>query len=160
MYNFLLICVLSLVFVACSQEDKDTSASQIQSTLDSQHTSNATQVSQEASDLPTQAVVETTDSHNVETPSVESSAEPKKSDAVALYAKCAACHGKDGRSVAPGSVGNVLIASLNKAQVVEALKGFRARTLSKGGNSVIMYMQAKNLSDEDIEALAEYINAF
>ena len=93
--------------------------------------------------------------------SKESQATPQKTpDPQVLYARCASCHGKDGKSVAPGSVGNVLIASLNKQQVREALKGFRARTLSKGGNSVIMYMQAKNLSDADIEALAEYIDAF
>lgn len=81
-------------------------------------------------------------------------------DPETLYMRCASCHGKDGKSVAPGSVGNVLIASLNREQVTESLKGFRARTLSKGGNSVIMYMQTKNLSDADIEALAVYIDAF
>lgn len=57
-------------------------------------------------------------------------------------------------------MGNVLIASLNKEQVIESLKGFRSQTLSKGGNSVIMYMQTKNLSDADIEALGAYIDAF
>ena len=77
-----------------------------------------------------------------------------------MFARCASCHGKDGKSVAPGSVGNVLIASLNKEQVIESLKGFRSQTLSKGGNSVIMYMQTKNLSDADIEALGAYIDAF
>lgn len=81
-------------------------------------------------------------------------------DPETLYVRCASCHGKDGKSVAPGSVGNVLIASLNKEQVIESLKGFRSQTLSKGGNSVIMYMQTKNLSDADIEALAAYIDAF
>ena len=81
-------------------------------------------------------------------------------DPETLYARCASCHGKDGKSVAPGSVGNVLIASLNKEQVIESLKGFRSRTLSRGGNSVIMYMQAKDLSDADIEALGAYIDAF
>lgn len=85
---------------------------------------------------------------------------PHQADAQVLYKKCVACHGKDGKTVAPGSVGNVLIASLNKDQVIETLKGFRAQTLSKGGNSVIMYMQTKNLTDEDIEALADYIDAF
>lgn len=77
-----------------------------------------------------------------------------------LYRKCASCHGKDGKSVAPGSVNGVLIASLNKEQVRELLKGFRARTLSRGGNSIIMYMQTQKLSDEDIESLANYIDAF
>ena len=82
------------------------------------------------------------------------------SDPEALYRKCASCHGKDGKSIAPGSAGNVQIASLNKAQVIELLQGFRAQKISRGGNSIIMYMQAKNLSDEDIEALATYIDAF
>lgn len=84
----------------------------------------------------------------------------KKPDAEVLYKKCVACHGKDGKTIAPGSVDGVMIASFNKAQVIASLKGFRARTLSRGGDSIVMYMQTQNLSDEDIEALAVYIDAF
>ncbi|TLD97700.1 c-type cytochrome [Helicobacter jaachi] len=124
------ICIVALCLVACSNEQ------------DTQKTS------------PKKVSIQNQDSQS--TQSASNSALP---DASVLYSKCASCHGKDGKSIAPGSVGNVLLASLNKQQVIESLKGFRARTLSRGGNSVIMYMQAKNLSDDDIEALAAYIDA-
>lgn len=137
MLRFIFFILCPIFFIACFDEQSEKSS--YQSTT-STSTSNI----------------------NIETSTKdESQTTPQKtSDPQALYARCASCHGKDGKSVAPGSVGNVLIASLNKQQVRESLKGFRARTLSKGGNSVIMYMQTKNLSDADIEALAEYIDAF
>lgn len=144
MNRFLLFCIFPLLFIACFDDNKQ----------DSKHTPTS-QVKQQSNISPNKNTLtkENTDfSTNTKNTSLP--------DAEVLYGKCAACHGKDGKSVAPGSVGNVLIASLNKAQVRESLKGFRERTLSKGGNSVIMYMQTKNLSDEDIEALANYIDAF
>lgn len=137
MLRFILLClfIFSLSFVACSNnEDKPSS-----------QTLNATTSLQDSSST---AYSTSQDSQQYST------------DIETLYMRCASCHGKDGKSVAPGSVGNVLIASLNKEQVRESLKGFRSKTLSKGGNSVIMYMQTKHLSDADIEALAAYIDAF
>lgn len=76
-----------------------------------------------------------------------------------LYAKCAACHGQKGDSVAPGSVGGVLISALSKDEIVKSLKGYRERTLSKGGTAAIMYLQTSKLSDSDIEALGGYISS-
>ncbi|RDU65670.1 hypothetical protein CQA44_00225 [Helicobacter sp. MIT 14-3879] len=75
-----------------------------------------------------------------------------------LYKKCIACHGENGDKVAPGSVGNVLIANLSRDSIIESMKGYRAKTLSKGGTSAIMYLQANGLSDKDIEVLGEYIS--
>lgn len=77
-----------------------------------------------------------------------------------LYKKCIACHGEKGDKVAPGSVGSVLIADLSKETLIADLKGYRAKTLSKGGTAAIMYLQANGLSDADIEALGEYIASF
>ncbi|WP_295699186.1 c-type cytochrome [uncultured Helicobacter sp.] len=142
-----ILFVLCIIFVACSSDNKveqaadETSGNKVED-----------RVEDSQKDMP--------EADKSQAPQQTLPAAQNKPDAAVLYAKCAACHGKDGKSVAPGSVGNVLIASLNKAQVVESLKGFRERTLSKGGNSIIMYMQAKNLSDEDIDALATYIDAF
>lgn len=77
-----------------------------------------------------------------------------------LYKKCIACHGARGDKVAPGSAGNIVIADLNKQILIEDMKGYRAKTLSKGGTAAIMYLQANGLSDEDIEILGEYISNF
>lgn len=135
MLRFVVFCLFLFSFSACF-DDKDDSSSQL-------------------SKVP----ISTQDS-NVTSDSAYQDSKKSLVDPEILYVRCASCHGKDGKSVAPGSVGNVLIASLNKEQVIESLKGFRSQTLSKGGNSVIMYMQTKNLSDADIEALGAYIDAF
>ena len=77
-----------------------------------------------------------------------------------LYKKCIACHGARGDKVAPGSAGNITIADLSKSILIEDMKGYRAKTLNKGGTAAIMYLQANGLSDEDIEILGEYISTF
>lgn len=77
-----------------------------------------------------------------------------------LYKKCIACHGARGDKVAPGSAGNITIADLSKSILIADMKGYRAKTLSKGGTAAIMYLQANGLSDEDIEILSEYISNF
>ena len=77
-----------------------------------------------------------------------------------LYKKCIACHGTRGDKVAPGSAGNITIADLSKSILIEDMKGYRAKTLNKGGTAAIMYLQANGLSDEDIEILGEYISNF
>ena len=77
-----------------------------------------------------------------------------------LYKKCIACHGARGDKVAPGSAGSILIADLSKQILIDDMKGYRAKTLSRGGTSAIMYLQANGLSDDDIEILAVYISNF
>ncbi len=155
MYKTLLFCVVFVLFCACSNEKNQES----KETRDFQSSSQASLDSEQPS-LDDDTRVEVTIPQDLQSAETSTESSTGEEDAATLYARCAACHGKDGKSVAPGSVGGVLIASMNKTQVVESLKGFRSRTLSRGGNSVIMYMQAKNLSDADIEALAEYIDAF
>ncbi|RAX54110.1 hypothetical protein CCY99_04885 [Helicobacter sp. 16-1353] len=80
------------------------------------------------------------------------------SNASDLYKKCIACHGVKGDKIAPGSVGDVLIYDLSKNEIIESLKGYKARTLDKGGTAAIMYLQTANLSNDDMEALGEYIS--
>ena len=79
-------------------------------------------------------------------------------EAPAVFKKCIACHGADAKKVAPGSKGGVTIAGMAKDELVKELKGYRAKTADNGGAKAIMYGQAANLSDADIEALAEYIS--
>ena len=79
-------------------------------------------------------------------------------EAPAVFKKCIACHGADAKKVAPGSKGGVTIAGMAKDELVKELKGYRAKTAENGGAKAIMYGQAANLSDADIEALADYIS--
>lgn len=75
--------------------------------------------------------------------------------APAVYSACAACHGEDGKSIAPGSPTRAKIAEFSKQRIIDDLKKYRST--NAGGTASIMYAQSKNLSDEDIEAIANWL---
>ncbi|MBZ7986622.1 c-type cytochrome [Campylobacter canadensis] len=75
-------------------------------------------------------------------------------DGATLFKKCIACHGKDASKVPPG--GEVASVTLSEQEIVEALKGYRAKTFG-GKAKKTMEIQAAKLSDDDINALAAYI---
>ncbi|PAF49880.1 cytochrome C [Helicobacter sp. 12S02232-10] len=79
-------------------------------------------------------------------------------EAPAAFKKCVACHGANGQKVAPGAKGGITIAGLPKNKLLADLKGYKAGTADNGGAKAIMYAQMKNVSDSDIEALADYIS--
>jgi cytochrome c len=78
-------------------------------------------------------------------------------DAKALYAKCQGCHGADGSKVALG-VGKPL-KGLPAAEVAQALEGYKAKTFG-GAKKAIMEAQSAQMSEEDIQALAQLISQF
>ncbi len=45
-----------------------------------------------------------------------------------------------------------------KDDLLKKLKGYKAKTEDNGGAKAIMYGQMANVSDADIEALADYIS--
>ena len=77
-------------------------------------------------------------------------------DGAALYAKCAGCHGQDGKTKALGK--SAPIAGLPADQIVKDLQGYKAGTLNKNGMGGVMKGQAAALSDDDMKALADYIS--
>lgn len=79
-------------------------------------------------------------------------------EAPAVFKKCIACHGADAKKVAPGSKGGITIAGMAKEELLKQLKGYKAKTADNGGAKAVMYAQMANVSDEDIEALANYIS--
>ena len=73
----------------------------------------------------------------------------------ALYLKsCKGCHGADGAKVAMGMTRAVSDLSYEEAR--DALLGYKAGTFG-GAKKVIMERSVKNLSDEDMDALAHHI---
>lgn len=77
-------------------------------------------------------------------------------DGAALYKKCAGCHGAKGEKKALGK--SAPITGWDKAKVVEALKGYKAGSRNIYGMGGLMKGQVASYSDEDIEAVAEYIS--
>ena len=76
-------------------------------------------------------------------------------DGAALYAKCAGCHGANGKTKALGK--SAPIAGMAAADVVKDLEGYKAGTLNKHGMGGVMKGQA-NMSADDMKALGEYIS--
>jgi len=80
---------------------------------------------------------------------------PSKNGA-ALYAKCAGCHGADGKTKALGK--SPEIAGQDAAQLRKFLAGYKAGTRNAYGMGGVMAGQAKGLNDSEIAALADYIS--
>lgn len=66
-------------------------------------------------------------------------------------ASCTGCHGTNGRSES----GMPLLAGLDKAYIVNAMKEFKTGTRT----ATVMHQHAKGYSDEQIERIAEFFAA-
>jgi cytochrome c553 len=76
-------------------------------------------------------------------------------DADLLYNKCSGCHGGMGEYAALGK--SAVIKNWSVKQIEHALKGYRDGTYGRTMKTM-MQTQVKNLSDEEIHALAKYIS--
>lgn len=147
-----LLIAIATAFVACGDSDSKSVESS------AQHNADSTKIAESNIEKTAPNVADsTTSTQNVDSTKVAESSAKTPQD---LYKKCIACHGARGDKVAPGSAGNITIADLSKSILIEDMKGYRAKTLNKGGTAAIMYLQANGLSDEDIEILGEYISTF
>ena len=90
------------------------------------------------------------------------SAKPSESSAAsavnaqALFAKCAGCHGTDGKSKALGK--SPAIAGEDAAELKSKIEGYKAGTRNAYGMGAVMHGQVSGLNDDQIAALAEYIS--
>jgi len=73
----------------------------------------------------------------------------------AAYAKCAGCHGKDGKMKALGK--SEVIAGQSKEDLINKIKEYKAGTRNVAGMGALMKGQVNSLSDADIEAIATYL---
>ena len=76
-------------------------------------------------------------------------------DGKAIFAKCAGCHGQDGKKKALNK--SAVIAGVDAATTLKKLKGYKAGTLNQHGMGSLMKGQVSSLSDEDMKAVADYI---
>jgi len=73
----------------------------------------------------------------------------------ALFAKCAGCHGADGKTAALGK--SAVIAGQSAADLETKIAGYKAGTLNVAGMGALMKGQVASMSDDDIKAVAAYI---
>jgi cytochrome c553 len=76
------------------------------------------------------------------------------SNAAALYAPCAGCHGKDGSMKALNA--SKIIKDMTKEDFVASLKGYKDGTYG-GAMKGVMTGQVAKLSEDDMKALADLI---
>ena len=76
-------------------------------------------------------------------------------DSAETYKKCAGCHGKHGEKKALGK--SEVINTMDRDSLVEAMKGYKDGTLNKYGMGMLMRGQVADMSDDDIEKMADYI---
>jgi cytochrome c553 len=74
----------------------------------------------------------------------------------AAYAKCAACHGADGKTKALGK--SPVIAGQTKEELVTKINGYKAGTINVAGMGNLMKGQVATMDDASIEAVATYIS--
>ena len=72
------------------------------------------------------------------------------------YAKCAGCHGVDGKTKALGK--SPEIAGQSKEELVTNLNGYKAGTRNEAGMGNLMKGQVAAMDDATIEAVATYIS--
>ena len=74
----------------------------------------------------------------------------------AAYAKCAGCHGVDGKTKALGK--SVEIAGQSKEELITKLNGYKAGTINVSGMGNLMKGQVASMDDASIAAVATYIS--
>ncbi|HIQ28147.1 MAG TPA: c-type cytochrome [Sulfurovum sp.] len=74
----------------------------------------------------------------------------------AVYAKCAGCHGVDGKTKALGKSG--IVAGQSSTDLATALVEYKAGTRNVAGMGMLMKGQVASLSDAEIEAVATYMS--
>jgi len=90
------------------------------------------------------------------TESVTAAVTPENAAGKAAYAKCAGCHGADGKTKALGK-GNPVAGQTAEA-LAEALHGYKAGTRNVAGMGMLMKGQVASMDDATITAVSEYIS--
>ena len=72
------------------------------------------------------------------------------------YAKCAGCHGADGKTKALGK--SPEIAGQSKEELITKINGYKAGTINLAGMGNLMQGQVATMDDTTIEAISIYIS--
>lgn len=75
--------------------------------------------------------------------------------AEANFKRCIACHGVKAEKVPPG--GTIASATLKADEIKKTLRGYKNDKTYGGKMKMTMQLQVKPFSEEDLDALADYI---
>ncbi len=169
----------TLLFTGCGEKAKDSAtdaaAKAVESTKEA--ASHAVDATKEAADKAVEAAKETTakaveatkdaadkavDSAKEGVAAAAATATAAVADTAtnvagaAAYAKCAGCHGADGKTKALGK--SPEIAGQSKEELVTKLKGYKAGTINVSGMGNLMKGQVATMDDAAIDAVSTYIS--
>lgn len=71
------------------------------------------------------------------------------------FKRCIVCHGAKAEKVPPG--GTIVSATLPKEELKKTLKAYKTNKEHGGKSKAVMQLQVKPFSEEDLDALADYI---
>ncbi len=96
-----------------------------------------------------------------EKPVEEKTAKAGAAGALTYKSKCSPCHGPDGGGsvMAPAIKGNEWVRDASSADIAEVIKNGRQGTAKKYPNFVVSMPASKNMPDDDLDALVEYIKS-
>jgi len=173
--TMLSIVAAAVLFTGCGEKAKesatDATAKAVESTKEA--ASHAVDATKEAADKAVEAAKETTAkavdatkdaadkaieaTKEAAATATEAVADTAKNVAgAAAYAKCAGCHGADGKTVALGK--SPVIAGQSKEELVTKINGYKAGTIDVAGMGNLMKGQVATMDDTSIEAVAAYIS--
>ena len=116
----------------------------------------ATEAVKEAAEEASKAVQETTAKAVKATKEAVATVTGDTAAGEAAYAKCAGCHGKDGKTKALGK--SEEIAGQSAADLETKLAEYKAGTRNVAGMGSLMKGQVASLSEDDIKAVSAYIS--
>ena len=177
--TILSIVAAALLFTGCGEKAKDSAtdaaAKAVESTKSAANTAvdaakiaadKAVDATKEAADKAVEATKEAADKAMEATKEAASAAAVTATEAVAdtaknvagaaAYAKCAGCHGVDGKTKALGK--SPVIAGQAKADLITKLNGYKAGTIDVSGMGTLMKGQVASMDDATIDAVSAYIS--
>jgi len=155
--TLLSLVAATLLFTACDEKTKN-EISDATSSVTSSVKDAASKVADKASNLKDAAVEKAGDVVDAtKDAAAEVTASVDNAAGKAAYAKCAGCHGADGKTQALGK--SAVIAGQSVETLVTSINEYKAGTRNVTGMGMLMKGQAASLSDDDIQAVSEYISA-
>ena len=161
--TILSVVAATLLLVGCGEDSKkaasETSTKVVESTKEAAHTvadaskdaaNKVVEVAKEVTEAATKAVKST----KKEVVAAVNNAEATEGSKI--YAKCAGCHGIDGKTKALGK--SPVIAGQNKAEIITKLKAYKDGTRNENGMGNLMKGQMATLDDAMITEVATYIS--
>ncbi len=139
---------------------KDTAAKAVESTKEA--ASSAVDATKDAADKAVKTTKEAVEATKEAATTAAATATSAVADTAknvagaAAFAKCAGCHGADGKTKALGK--SQVIAGQAKADLVTKINGYKAGTRNVAGMGTLMKGQVAAMDDATIDAVAAYIS--